>query len=129
MFLRTSCLLPDGMGLKQEQFSETWMTIKDAISTAVEVKVRDAGWHFMWLEDACSHFAFGRTSTSAISKAITLALDQIKGRFNAAELASVGVSRYPGFQIARVTLHARQIQRASSLGAIDELTVPQLSAR
>ena len=39
----------------------------------------------------------------------------MKVRFNAAELGSVSVSKYPGFQVATVTLHARQIQKQASL--------------
>jgi hypothetical protein len=95
----------------------------------LDVRVRKAGWHFMWLEDAYSRHGFGRTAESAISKAITLALNEVKVRFNAAELGSVSVSRYPGFQVAKVTLHARQIQQQASLGLVDEINIRQLPAR
>ena len=75
-------------------------------------KIRNAGWHFMWFQDAYFRFAAGGTAESAISKAINLALRQVKGRFNAAELDSINVREYPGFQVAEVTLYARQIQQA-----------------
>jgi hypothetical protein len=129
MFLRTGCVLPGGLGLIQEQFCEAWMSLGDTTSAALDLKVRNAGWHFMWLEDACSRKGIGLTATSAISKAITLALNQIKGRFNAAELDSISVRKYPGFQVAKVTLHPRQIQQAASLGLVDEMTIRQIPAR
>jgi len=129
MFLRSGCMLPDGLDLRQEQFCEMWMSVEDTMSTALDKKVRNAGWHFIWLEDVYSRFGIGRTATSAIGKAISLALNQIKGRFNAAEIDSVSVSRYPGFQVAKITLHARHIQQQASLSLIDEMTIRQLAAR
>ena len=128
MFLRKGCILPDGFTLRQERFSETWMSIEDMTSAVLDERVRNAGWHFMWLEDACSSGGVGRTAASAIEKAIGSALAQIKGRFNVAELDSIRVSRYPGFQIARITLHTRHIQQQASLGLIDEMTIRQLAA-
>ena len=129
IFLRTGYLLPDELDLVQEKFGETWMSVGDTLSVAVDVRVRKTGWHFVWLEDAYSRYGFDRTAESAISKAITLALNEVKVRFNAAELGSVSVSRYPGFQVAKVTLHARQIQQQASLGLGDEKNIRQLPAR
>jgi hypothetical protein len=96
------------------------MSVGDTIAAALDVRVRNAGWHFIWLEDAYFRYGFGRTAESAISKAITLALNEVKVRFNGAELGSVSVSKYSGFQVAKVTLHARQIQQQASLGLVDE---------
>jgi len=80
-------------------------------------------------DDAHSRFAAGRTAESAIGKAITFALNQVNGRFNAAELNSIDVREFPGFQIAKVTLHARQIQQAASLGFVDDMTSRQAPAQ
>jgi len=129
MFLRTGCLLPDGLDLIQEQFCETWMSVEETTSTALDVKVRSTGWHFMWLEDAYSRFGIGLTATSAIHKAIARALNRVKIRFNAAELDLISVSKYPGFQVAKISVCARHIQRQASLGLVDEMTIRQLSAR
>jgi hypothetical protein len=128
MFLRTECVLPDGLDLIQERFCGTWMSVKDTMAAALDVKVRNAGWHFMWLEDAYVRFGVGRTATSAIDKAIASALDRIKDRFNAAELESVSVSKYVGFWVAKMTLYARQIQHQASLSLVDEMTIRQLAA-
>ncbi len=129
MFLRTGCVLPDGLDLIQAPFSKSWMSVEDTRSGALDVKVRNAGWHFVWLEDACSHFGVGRTAASAVDKAITHALNGIKGRFNAAELDSLSVSKYPGFQVAKITLHARHIQQQTTLSQMDEITIRQLAAQ
>jgi hypothetical protein len=129
IFLRKGCLLPDGLDLMQEKFDETWLSAGDTIASAMDLRIRNAGWHFMWLVGTYSRHGCGRTAKTAISKAITVALNEVKGRFNAAELGSVSVSRYPGFQIARVTIHTRQIQQQSSLGLVDEMSLRQFPAR
>jgi len=98
------------------------------MAAALDLKVRNAGWHFMWLEDVYARYGVGRTATSAIDKAITRALDRIKNRFNAAELDSVSVSKYLGFRVAKITLHSRQIQEHASLSLVDEMTIRQLAA-
>lgn len=129
IFLRTDCLLPDGLDLMREKFDETWSSAGDTIASALDLSIRNAGWHFMWLVGTYSRHGLGRTAKTAISRAITLALNEVKARFNAAELGSVSVSRYPGFQIARVTIHTRQIQQQSSLGLVDEMSLRQFPAR
>jgi hypothetical protein len=127
MFLRAGCVLPDGLDLIQEQFCGTWMSVRGTMAAALDLKVRNAGWHFMWLEDAYARFGVGRTATAAIDQAITRALDRIKDRFNAAELQSVSVSKYLGFRVAKITLYARQIQLQTSLSLVDEMTIRQLA--
>jgi hypothetical protein len=129
MFLRTDCLLPDGMGLIQKQFGEKWMAVENATAATLDVRIRNAGWHFMCLQTAHSRVGIGRTAESATSKAMALALKQTEGRFNAAELGLVKVTRYPGFHVARATLHTRQIQQHASLGLVDEMVLHQLPAR
>jgi hypothetical protein len=129
MFLRTDCLLPDGMGLIQKQFGEKWMAVENATAATLDVRIRNAGWHFMCLQTAHSRVGIGRTAESATCKAMALALKQTEGRFNAAELGLVKVTSYPGFHVARATLHTRQIQQHASLGLVDEMVLRQLPAR
>jgi hypothetical protein len=128
MFLRMGCTTPDGLDIRQEQFCKMWMSVEDTISTSLDERVRNAGWHFLWLEDAYSCHGIGMTEASAIAKAITRALSQVKNRFNAAELDSIKISKYPGLWVARITLHARHIQHHASLSLIDEITIRQLAA-
>jgi hypothetical protein len=129
IFLRTGCILPHGMELIQKRFDEKWMSVENATAAALDVRVRNAGWHFMCLQTAHSRVGIGRTAESATSKAMALALKKTDVRFNAAELGLVKVTRYPGFHVARLTLHTRQIQEHASLGLVDEMVLRQLPAR
>jgi hypothetical protein len=129
MFLRTGCVLPDGMGLIQTRFGENWMSVENATAVTLDTRVRNAGWHFMCLQTAHSRVGIGRSAESATTKAMALALKQTEGRFNAAELGVVKVTRYPGFHVARATLHTRQIQQHASLGLVDEMVLRQIRAQ
>ena len=129
MFLRTDCILPEGMGLIQRRFGENWMSVDNVTSATLDARVRNAGWHFMCLHTAHSGVGIGLTAESATSKAIALALKQTERRFNAAELGLVKDRRYPGFHVARATLHTRQIQQQASLGLPDEMVIRQLPAQ
>jgi hypothetical protein len=117
IFLRTGCLLPLGLGLIQEQFCEKWMSVENTTVAALDVKVRNAGWHFMWLTDADSCLGIGRTAESARNSAMSLALKKVRHCFNAAELISIKTTKYPWFQFARATIQSRQIQQHTSLVA------------
>lgn len=127
IFLRVGCVLPNGLHLKQKPFGKEWMSVENAVPAQLDVAVRGAGWHFMWIESACSRSGYGRTDEAAGNRAITRALAQTKLRFNAAELGGLRVSRFLGFRVAKATLHSRHIQQDASLGLIDELTIRQLA--
>jgi hypothetical protein len=126
MFLRAGCLLPTGMELIQTRFDEKWMSIENATAATLDTRIRNAGWHFIFLQTAHSRLGIGRTAESATSNAMTLALKQTENRFNAAELGLVKVMKYPGFHIAKATLHTRQIQQSASLGLVHEMVLRQL---
>jgi hypothetical protein len=77
--------------------------------------VRQAGWHFMWLQGASSRRGFGTTQDEAMARALVRALGGISRRFNAAELDAVRVKQFLGFYIANVTVQPRHIQQNASL--------------
>lgn len=105
------------------------MFVENAAPAQLDFAVRSAGWHFMWIEHACSRHAYGGTDESAIARAIARALTEAPARFNAAELGSVRVSKYFGVRVAKATLHARHIQQNASLGVIDDLTILELTSK
>ena len=115
IFLRDGCVLPSMFALRQEPFSRGWAEAIGIMAAQLDTRIRDAGWHFMWLSDSYSSQAFGRTAETAIHRALARTLPAVRKRFNAAELGSVHVTRFAGFHIARITVNARQIQRQASL--------------
>lgn len=126
IFLRVECALPSGIHLRQKPFDKMWVSVENAAPAQLDLAIRDAGWHFMWIQSACCRLGWGRTDEAAVTRAITRALKQTLARFNAAELGFVRVSRCLGFRVARATLHTRHIQECASLG-MDEITSRRLA--
>jgi hypothetical protein len=90
--------------------------------------IRHAGWHFMWLMGDCSRRGFGSTPEVATQRALVRALRGVSGLFNAAEIDAVHISKYPGFQIAKVTIQPRHIQQHASLSIADDRDPQSASA-
>lgn len=115
VFLRSGCILPDRLDPNRQSVSEAWTMVEEIPALVFDTMIRQAGWHFIWLQGACSRRGYGLTQETATRRALLRALKGIPKRFNAAELDSVEISQYPGFQIANVTVQPIQIQQHASL--------------
>jgi hypothetical protein len=115
MFLRTGCALPNQLDLHDQPFCAGWTEAIDILVAQMDAGVRKAGWHFMWIEGAHSSVGFGRTPEYAIHRALVRALGKVNASYNAAELGSLRLTNCLAFQMARVKIHARQIQEGASL--------------
>ncbi len=113
VYLRKGCILPNRLDPLREPIGSDWSRIEDLPARVFNTIIRQAGWRFRWIPDACIRRGFGTSRDRATSYALTRALKGIAQRFNAAELDSVQVALYLGFYIATVTLQPRQIQQAS----------------
>jgi hypothetical protein len=102
------------------------MSVENAAPAQLGLAVRDAGWHFMWIEKACTRIGWGLSDEAAITRAITRGLTQTGARFDAAELSFVQISSYLGLYIAKVTIYTRHIQKSASLGMLDGAPIQQL---
>jgi hypothetical protein len=129
IFLRAGSILPYGLGLRQRRFDKAWMVAEDVAPAHLDLAVRNAGWHFTWIDSACCRRGCGRTDEAASRRAIARALSQTEARFNAAELGVVRVSRWWGVRVAKATLYTRNIQQNRALGSIDELTLRRLAPK
>jgi hypothetical protein len=128
VFLRNGCILPDRFDLRQESFGKGWKEAIGVVVSELDGSIRHAGWHFMWITDSHSSRGFGGTPETAIHRALVRALKGVKGRFNSAELSSFQIKNCLGLRIARVTLHARHIQKQSSLDSPEEIRLQEVLA-
>jgi hypothetical protein len=126
IFLRIGAVLPDNVGFVQTSFCEGWMAVEATTANTMDTAIRQAGWHFVWLVESAAGMAAGLSEAAACNHAAALALNRIHARFNAAELGPVRVTKYPGFYVAKVTLHTRQIQQQTSLGLVDEMLLREV---
>jgi hypothetical protein len=115
ILLRDECVLPDRLDPLRNCVCDHWTLVEEIPAMVFDTMVRRAGWHFIWLNGASSRRGFGTTPDEAASRAVVRALSGIPKRFNAAELDTVEVKKYPGFYIAKVTVQPRHIQQNSAL--------------
>ena len=120
LFLRNECALPKRLDPLRTPIGNRWMRVEQIPASVFDTLIRQAGWHFMWVVRPCVRRGLGVTREAATNHALVRALGCVASRFNAAELDSVIVARYPGFYIANVTLQSRQIQEHSSLDHADK---------
>jgi hypothetical protein len=115
VLLRRECILPDRLDPRLQPVGEEWSVVEEIPALIFDTMIRQAGWHFMWLQEACSRRGIGSTEEVAIRRALSRALKGVSKRFNAAELDSIQIKQYPGFHVATVTVQTLQIQRHASL--------------
>jgi len=118
VFLRSDCILPDRLNPCLRPIDEKWSVVEEIPALVFDTMIRRAGWHFMWLQDSRSRTGVGLTEEAAIRRALLRALRGISKRFNAAELDSLQVTEYPGFQVANIRVQTLQIQRHASLSML-----------
>ena len=129
VFLRNECILPKRLDPLREPVGDGWMRVEEIPASVFDTMIRQAGWHFMWILRPSARRGFGITQDAATRRALIGALRGVASRFNAAELDSIRISKYPGFYIANVILQSRQIQEHTSLDSVDEQHPPVLAAR
>jgi hypothetical protein len=115
VFLRNDCILPDRLDPCRLPIDEKWSVVEEIPALVFDTMVRRAGWHCMWMQGSCSRRGIGLTEEAAIRWALSRALNAVSKEFNAAELDSLEITEYPGFQIANVRIQTLQIQQHRSL--------------
>ena len=128
VFLREECILPDRFDLCREPFCKDWAAVTGIVVSELDARIRNAGWHFLWITDPHSSRGLGRTPETAVRRGLVRALKEVKDRFNAAELGSIQVTNCLGLRIAKVTLHLRHIQKQTSLDSAEESRLKQVLA-
>jgi hypothetical protein len=126
VFLREGCILPDGFDLRREPFSKGWTEAIGVGVPELDAGIRNAGWHFMSLTDACTSRGRGGTPDTAMNRALVRALKHVAQRFNAAELSSSQSTHCLGMQMAKVTLQTRHIQQHTSIDSAAESRLQQV---
>lgn len=125
VFLRKGCVLPGRLDPLREPFGEGWMLVEEITAPIFDTMIRQAGWHSMWMPGSCSRRGFGLTAENATHRALVRALNAVLPQFNAAELDFTHVAQYPGFCVAIVTMHPREVRQSTSV-EITPQALPQV---
>ena len=87
------------------------MRVEEIPASVFDTMIRQAGWHFMWVVRPCVRKGFGLSRDAATTRVLVRALRSVASRFNAAELDSITVAKYPGFYIADTSYCSRARSR------------------
>lgn len=121
VFLRKGCVLPSRLDPVRIPFGDNWKLVEETTAPIFDAMIRQAGWHSIWMPGSCVRRGFGLTPENATDRALTRALNAVPRQFNAAELNSIFVARYPGFWVASVTLHSREVMQSNPVKPGHEL--------
>jgi len=127
MLLRGHIELPGNLNLVTEEFREGWNFVQSGDSHWLDKEIRGRGWHFMWIGEGSRRGGVGQTSQEAIACALKLALRRVSECFNAAEVESIELTKYPWFMLAKVKVYPYQIQPGAVLSSLDR-TLPIVAA-
>jgi hypothetical protein len=120
MLLRGRVEVPGDLSLVTEEFQEGWSFVQSGDTHWLDKEIRLRGWHFMWIGEGSRRGGVGQTSQEAIASALKLALRRVSERFNAAEVESIEVKKYPWFVVAKVKVYPYQIQESGVLSSFDQ---------
>lgn len=120
--------LPEKLNPLLKSVGDNWNLVEEITAPVFDTMIRQAGWHFMWMQGPCSRRGFAFTQEEAPFRALARALRGIRTRFNGSELDSVQITKVLVIHIARVTLHSRQIQRQTSLESTVKLPLRPAAA-
>ncbi len=123
MLIREHVELPGDLSLETEEFREGWSFVQSGDTHWLDKEIRRRGWHFMWIGEGSRRGGVGKTSQDAIAGALKLALRRVSECFNAAEVESIEVKKYPWFVVAKVKVYPYQIQQDGVLSSLGR-TVP-----
>ena len=111
IYLRKQCILPPDIHLHQNSVDEAWNSVPDISGWDLNDRVLEQGWHCIWVSGDYARVGFGRSPETASLRAILATLNAVPPSWNAAEIDSISIASYMAFSVARVTIHARQIQK------------------
>ena len=129
VFLRKDCVLPDPLNPLCVPFGEQWTHVEEIPASVLDIMIRQAGWHFIWISGSCSRRGCAWTQAKAIENALGRALGAVSKQSNAADFDFVQVTKYLGLHVANVTVQRRRIQEHSLLEAHDRDHPHALHAR
>jgi hypothetical protein len=113
VLLRARSEMPAGLRLKNDEFEDGWNFVRTGSALQLEKKIKNRGWHFIRVSDGLLRSGIGGTPQEAIACGLKLALHHVSVFFNTVEIDRIGLTQYPWFFLARVSIHPCRIQLSS----------------
>ena len=125
---RVTVKLPEDLMIATKNFQEGWNFIQSGDVHWLDKRIRQHGWHFLWIGEPSLRSGVGATAQAAIAGALKLALRRINPSHNTANIEHVEIVEYPWFFLAKVRVCPYQIQQNAILQMSDGAMPPPMAA-
>jgi hypothetical protein len=129
VLFRDGTLFPGGFKCESQSYSPGWRSVQGLDGYAMDRKINDAGWHFLYFAGESRITVCGREGKKTMRKAIERIQASLKfEKINSFEITRVALKTFLGVPYTSVSFHMRNIQESMLLLA-DESAQPWKNAR
>jgi hypothetical protein len=116
VLMRNSPLISELFGLESEPYTGNWSLIRALDSSALDRKVRVAGWNFFFMASEVEVRFFGALGAEKIQKALKRILNSVTPQnFNCLEVTGMVTKSCLGLPYSVVSAHSRHMQKSCYL--------------
>ena len=113
LMTHSSLKTPQLLGLEGEPYWGNWSLVKVSDSSALDRKIRDAGWNFFFMAEEVKATFFGALGTNTIRKALKQILEKVRQQhFNGLEVTKIVTKRFLGVPYGIVSACPRHVQQS-----------------
>ena len=116
---------PPLLGLESEPYSGHWSVVKALDGSALDRKIRAAGWNFFFVASEVKVMFFGALGAKKIRHALNRILGKVSQQhFNGLEVTGIVAKRFLGLPYAIISAHSRHVQQSCYLDGREFNRVP-----
>lgn len=127
VMIRKDLLLPIGMDLLTESYSEKWESL-GLDAREVERAIQLSGWRLFFMAGEISAIAFGSGTPKNVRRAVLRVVNKVNTDFNAVEVTEISKRHFIGIPYTRIGAHSRHLQDGCILESAEKRKESQRSA-
>jgi hypothetical protein len=129
VLFRDGTVFPGAFKCESETYSPGWRSVQGLDGYALDRKIHDMGWHFLYFAGESRVTVYGREGKKTMRKAIKRIQTSLKFKnINSFEVTRVALKTFLGVPYTSVSFHMRNIQESMFLLG-DESTQSWKNAR
>lgn len=116
VFIRRGTFTPETLEIESEEAGEGWDRVRNSEAGGLDLALRGAGWHMVYIADRVHGFAFGPIGQNTIRTAAASLLRKLRPQmFNSVEIIGVTAHHFAGVPYVHVSGCARHIQQSGQI--------------
>jgi len=111
---------PQIFGFAGEPYSGNWSVVQALDASAIDHKIRLAGWNFFFIASEVKAMCFGALGTKKMQSAVNRILSKVSQQhFNGLEVTGIVAKRFLGLPCTVISAHSRHVQKGCYLNSVD----------